>query len=97
MLDAGRLKELDAPYTLLKNPKTLFAQLVAQTGPLESKRLFETARQSYYANKTIPETEENDGALESVDGFQSSSAVTIIIPNGIGGEPQSALQFESTV
>lgn len=101
VLDAGRLKEFNAPYTLLKNPKTLFAQLVFQTGPTESKRLFEIARQSYYAKKTIPETEEIDATdkpyEESVDSFQSPSDVAIIVPNGTGGQHQSSLQFESTV
>ena len=101
VLDAGRLREFDAPYTLLKNPRTLFSQLVAQTGPMESKRLFETARHKYYEKKTIPETEENNDSCkshgESVDGFQSRSAVTLIVPIGTGSQPQTLFQFESTV
>jgi len=93
VLDAGRLKEFDAPYTLLKNPRSTFAQLVAQTGPLESKRLFEIARQKYYSKKAIPETQEE----EFVDGFQSPTAVSLIVPNGTVNERQPELQFESTV
>lgn len=102
VLDAGKLKEFDAPYTLLKNPGTTFAQLVAQTGPLESKRLFEIARQKYYSKKAIPETQEEEeinkpSEEEFVDGFQSLTAVTLIVPNGTVNERQTELQFESTV
>ena len=102
VLDAGKLKEFDAPYTLLKNPRTTFAQLVAQTGPVESKRLFEIARQKYYSKKAIPETQE-EGEInkpseeEFVDGFQSPAAVSLIVPNGTVNERQTELQFESTV
>ena len=102
VLDAGRLKEFDAPYTLLKNPRSTFAQLVAQTGPLESKRLFEIARQKYYSKKAIPETQEEEESNkpseeEFVDGFQSPTAVSLIVPNGTVDERQNELQFESTV
>lgn len=47
MLDAGRLKEFDAPYVLLKNPRGIFCQLVEQTGPVEARRLYEIARDKY--------------------------------------------------
>ena len=102
VLDAGRLKEFDAPYTLLKNPRSTFAQLVAQTGPLESKRLFEIARQKYYSKKAIPETQEEEESNkpseeEFVDGFQFPTAVSLIVPNGTVDERQNELQFESTV
>lgn len=102
VLDAGRLKEFDAPNTLLKNPRTTFAQLVAQTGPVESKRLFEIARQKYYSKKAIPETPEDEeinkpNKEELVDGFQSPTVVSLIVPNGTVGERQPELQFESTV
>ena len=102
VLDAGRLKELDAPYTLLKNPRSTFAQLVAQTGPVESKRLFEIARQKYYSKKPIPETQEEEeikkpSEEELLDGFQSIPAVSLIVPKDTVNEPQPELQFESTV
>ena len=102
VLDAGRLKEFDAPYTLLKNPRSTFAQLVAQTGPLESKRLFEIARQKYYLKEPIPETQEEEeikkpSEEELLDGFQSTPAVSLIVPKGTVNEPQPELQFESTV
>ncbi|KAJ7360185.1 hypothetical protein OS493_018177 [Desmophyllum pertusum] len=111
VLDAGRLKEFDAPYTLLKNPRTTFAQLVAQTGPTESRKLFDIARQKYYSKKTIPETQEDEDQMERsaviqeiakpnkelVDGFQSLTAATVIVPNGTGSERQPEFQFESTV
>ena len=101
VLDAGKLKEFDAPYTLLKNPRSTFAQLVAQTGPLESKQLFEIAREKYYSKKAIPETPEdeviNNPIKELVDGHQSPTAVKLIIPNGSGVEGKPKLQFESTV
>ncbi|XP_027046092.1 multidrug resistance-associated protein 4-like isoform X2 [Pocillopora damicornis] len=47
VLDAGRLKEFDAPYVLLKNPRGIFCQLVEQTGPVEARRLYEIARDKY--------------------------------------------------
>ena len=68
---------------------------------MESRRLFEIARQKYYAKKTIPETEENDDVdkpyKESVDGSQSPSAVTIFVPNGSGSQLQPPSLFVSTV
>ena len=61
MLDAGRLKEFEAPYVLLKNPRSLFAQLVEQTGPAEAKRLYEIARDKYHEQRAaIPETTAED-------------------------------------
>lgn len=98
VLDAGRLKEFDAPYTLLKNPKTTFAQLVSQTGPTEAGRLFEIARQKFYSKKSIPEVaeEEMDGQRKDfLDEFSSSNTLTAIVRNGSGIESQ--LQFESTI
>lgn len=57
MLDAGRLKEFEAPYVLLKNPRSLFAQLVEQTGTAEARRLYEIARNKYHEQRAaIPET-----------------------------------------
>ncbi|PFX19388.1 Multidrug resistance-associated protein 4 [Stylophora pistillata] len=98
VLDAGRLIEFDAPYALLKNPKTIFAQLVTQTGPTESGRLFEIARQKFYSKKAIPEVvdEEIDGQRRDLlEKSFSSNAVTIIVSNGSGVE--GPLQFESTI
>ena len=61
MLDAGRLKEFEAPYILLKNPRSLFAQLVEQTGPAEARRLYEIAREKYHEQRAaIPETMAED-------------------------------------
>jgi len=96
VLDAGRLKEFDAPYTLLKNPRSTFAQLVAQTGPLESKRLFEIARQKY-SKKAIPETQEEEEESNKPSEEESPTSVSLIVPNGTVDERQTELQFESTV
>ena len=61
MLDAGRLKEFEAPYVLLKNPRGVFAQLVEQTGPVEARRLYEIARDKYHEQRAaIPETMAED-------------------------------------
>ena len=61
MLDAGRLKEFEAPYVLLKNPRSLFAQLVEQTGPAEARRLYEIARDKYHEQRAaMPETTAED-------------------------------------
>jgi len=69
VLDAGRLKEFDAPYVLLKNPRSLFALLVEQTGPAEARRLYEIARDKYHEQRAaIPETmaEDNNTAPQQV-------------------------------
>lgn len=69
MLDAGRLKEFDAPYVLLKNPRSLFVLLVEQTGPAEARRLYEIARDKYHEQRAaIPETmaEDNNTAPQQV-------------------------------
>jgi len=61
VLDAGRLKEFEAPYVLLKNPRSLFAQLVEQTGAAEARRLNEIARDKYHEQRAaIPETTTED-------------------------------------
>ena len=61
VLDAGRLKEFETPYVLLKNPRSLFAQLVEQTGPAEARRLYEIAREKYHEQRAaIPETMAED-------------------------------------
>jgi len=61
VLDAGRLKEFDAPYILLGNPRSIFSQLVEQTGAVEARRLYEIARETYHKQRpAIPETETDD-------------------------------------
>lgn len=61
MLDAGRLKEFEAPYVLLKNPRSLFAQLVEQMGPPEARRLYGIAREKYHEQRAaIPEAVAED-------------------------------------
>lgn len=61
VLDAGRLKEFDAPYILLGNPRGIFSQLVEQTGAVEARRLYEIARDTYHNKRpAIPETETDD-------------------------------------
>ena len=53
----------------------------------------------YYADKTIPEAEDDlpdaESKRESVDGSQSSAALNIIVPDD--QSPAGAFQFESTV
>ena len=61
VLDAGRLKEFEAPYILLRNPRGQFSQLVEQTGPAEARRLYEIAREKYHEQRSaIPETTPDD-------------------------------------
>ena len=67
VLDAGHLKEFDAPYILLGNPRSIFSQLVEQTGPGEAKRLYEIASDKYHEQHSIiwetPEAgDENDAS-----------------------------------
>ena len=59
VLDAGRLREFDSPYRLLKNKRSLFFSLVEQTGPTEAANLYEMAREAYM-NQLIPEEDAVD-------------------------------------
>ncbi|XP_071508424.1 ATP-binding cassette sub-family C member 4-like [Diadema antillarum] len=47
VLDAGELIEMDHPYELLRDPKTLFSKLVDQTGKKEAASLFGIAQAHY--------------------------------------------------
>lgn len=47
VLDQGKLVEYDAPYLLLHNCDSLFAQYVAQTGSENTKALLEIAGEAY--------------------------------------------------
>ena len=51
VLDAGRIKEFDKPYNLLKSKNNLLYKLVAQTGGVEAQKLFEAARKSHFEKK----------------------------------------------
>lgn len=72
VLDAGRVKEFDAPYILLKNAKSIFSQLVTQTGNDEARKLYEIAREAYYEKQSLKEDNEFEEAEQPAkDGFES--------------------------
>ena len=93
VLDAGRLKEFDVPYKLLKNPRSLFSKLVSQTGPEEARRLYETARTAYYKDKSIPEDEPDAGPEPQAEVNTSPSEVLVVVPD----EKARLIQYESTI
>lgn len=47
VMDAGRLVEFDEPITLLQNKEGIFRNLVDQTGPAASQKLFEVAQKAH--------------------------------------------------
>lgn len=74
VLDAGRLKEFEAPYILLKNPRGMFFQLVEQTGPVEARRLYEIARDKYHQKRPVILETDSTHDNESQKGDDSECA-----------------------
>ena len=95
VLDAGRLKEFDAPYSLLKKPRTLFSQLVTQTGPNEAKRLYEIARETFYKQKTIPEIDEEVDEEPEIETEENQPVqVALVVRDAISA---NNVQFETNI
>ena len=44
VMDNGAVKELDSPYNLLQDPRSLFYKMVQKTGPTASKKLQQIAQ-----------------------------------------------------
>ena len=92
VLDAGRLKEFDAPYILLKNPRGLFSQLVEQTGAVEARRLYEIAREKYHEQRpAIPETDAADDD-ENSSQQQQQPEISVTPPEADENESTPLLQ-----
>ncbi|XP_061652415.1 multidrug resistance-associated protein 4 isoform X2 [Phyllopteryx taeniolatus] len=47
VLDAGRIHAYDEPYTLLRDPSSIFYKMVQQTGKQEAAALLEAAKKAY--------------------------------------------------
>jgi hypothetical protein len=47
------VKELDSPYNLLQDPRSLFYKMVQKTGPSASKKLLQMARDAYNQRQTV--------------------------------------------
>ncbi|XP_061700381.1 multidrug resistance-associated protein 4 isoform X1 [Syngnathoides biaculeatus] len=47
VLDAGRIHAFDEPYTLLRDPSSIFRKMVQQTGKQEAAALLEAAKKAY--------------------------------------------------
>lgn len=47
VLGAGKLKEMDEPHTLLKNPRSLLSEMVLQLNPTQQQRLRQMALESH--------------------------------------------------
>ena len=52
-MNRGQVKELDSPYSLLQNPRSLFYKMVQKTGPSASKKLLQMARDAYNQRQTV--------------------------------------------
>ena len=78
VLDAGKIKEFDKPYNLLKSKNNLLYKLVAQTGRDEAQKLFEMARRSHLSKtdrSSKQKKNSNEGkADQSMDGNVTSSS-----------------------
>ncbi|XP_031554599.1 multidrug resistance-associated protein 4-like isoform X2 [Actinia tenebrosa] len=97
VLDAGHLKEFDAPYILLKDGKSIFSQLVTHTGPDEARKLYEVAREAYYEKKAISEDQEPDEPDGITSLSEGESPEVVIIDHLANGEAGKSLQFESNL
>ncbi|KAK3698830.1 hypothetical protein QZH41_016034 [Actinostola sp. cb2023] len=95
VLDAGHIKEFDAPYILLKNARTIFSQLVTQTGAEEARKLYEIAREAYYEQRSLPEDKESENPFEVTD-TDGIPEVEVINPAD-NGEAAKLLQFETNL
>jgi hypothetical protein len=96
-LDAGHIKEFDAPYILLKNARSIFSQLVTQTGPDEARKLYEVAREAYYDNMAIIEDQEPEIVDGKTDFLEAESPEVEIINPRMNGEAGKLLQYESNL
>ena len=52
-MDNGEVKELDSPYNLLQDPRSLFYKMVQKTGPSASKKLQQMALDAHLARKAV--------------------------------------------
>ena len=52
VMNRGQVKELDSPYNLLQDPRSLFYKMVQKTGPAASKKLQQMARDAYNQRQT---------------------------------------------
>ena len=52
-MDNGEVKELDSPYNLLQDPRSLFYKMVQKTGPSASKKLQQMALDVHLARKAV--------------------------------------------
>ena len=87
VLDAGKIKEFDKPYNLLKSKNNLLYKLVAQTGRDEAQKLFEMARTSHFS-KNDRSSKKNvcfeEGKADDLDTVSNGITVTIsIIPDNV--------------
>eukprot|EP00795_Rhopilema_esculentum_P002545 gene2545-740_t len=80
VLDAGRIKEFDKPYNLLKSKNNLLYKLVAQTGGVEAQKLFEAARKSHFEKKreSLKKKESNDDKCGE-DGFAQPVDISVTV------------------
>ena len=51
-MDIGAVKELDTPYNLLQDHRSLFYKMVQKTGPSASKKLQQMALEAHLARKS---------------------------------------------
>eukprot|EP00794_Sanderia_malayensis_P020178 gene20178-22153_t len=63
VLDAGRVKEFDEPFSLIRRKTSLLYQLVKQTGNVEALNLLDIAKKCYEAKQG--EKRESDGQVSN--------------------------------
>jgi len=59
VLDAGRVIEFDAPYTLLQNPHGSLFQLTQQTGKATADGLMQIAKEAFDKRREDKENEKD--------------------------------------
>ncbi|XP_050309256.1 ATP-binding cassette sub-family C member 4-like [Anthonomus grandis grandis] len=55
VMESGTMMEFDHPYVLLQNPKSIFYNMVAESGKALSEQLKKVAKDSYQRQSSLPE------------------------------------------
>jgi ABC-type multidrug transport system ATPase subunit len=66
VMDAGRVAEFDTPLNLLRNPKTIFSNLVRNSGPAQAEALLLAAEQHERTMKALAEEVREEMALNEI-------------------------------
>ncbi|XP_023930136.1 multidrug resistance-associated protein 4 isoform X1 [Lingula anatina] len=106
VLDQGKIREFDEPYTLLQNEDSFFFKMVEQTGKQDAATLKDMARQAFTHRQLsridsyVGEESKGDNSVEGSDGPSSQPEITsgdkmAELPNGKMDDPPGGSQVDS--